>query len=78
MTCYKLGAKENQSNNYILFNYFIRKDCFIMNIDNLHEGQVFKNYKELCATLEIKPAGGDSKVAQFKDLDTYCKNHKYH
>ena len=47
-----------------------------MKFENLHEGQVFKNYKELCATLEIKPAGGDSKVAQFKDLDTYCKNHK--
>ena len=47
-----------------------------MKFENLHEGQVFKNYKELCAALDIKPAGGDSKVAQFKDLDTYCEYHK--
>ena len=76
MTCYKLGAKENQSNNYILFNYFIRKDCFIMKIENLHEGMVIKNYKELCSLLEIEVFGGNQKKSQMKDLETYCKFHK--
>ena len=47
-----------------------------MKFENLHEGQVFKNYKELCATLEIEPTDGSSKRAQFKDLDTYCLYHK--
>ena len=47
-----------------------------MKFENLYEGQVFKNYKDLCATLEITPTDGSSKRAQFKDLDTYCEYHK--
>lgn len=47
-----------------------------MKFENLHEGQVFKNYKELCSVLEIEPTDGSSKRAQFKDLDTYCLYHK--
>ena len=47
-----------------------------MNFDNLYEGQVFKNYKELCAALEIEPATSNSKKAHFKKLNTYCSNHK--
>ena len=46
-----------------------------MKFENLYEGQVFKNYKDLCATLDIKPTGGDSRKAQFKQLDTYCTYH---
>lgn len=48
-----------------------------MKIENLHEGMVIKNYKELCKLLEIKVApGGNSKISQFKELDTYCSYHK--
>ena len=47
-----------------------------MNFDNLYEGQVFKNYKELCAALEIEPATSNSKRAHFKKLNTYCSHHK--
>ena len=48
-----------------------------MKIENLYEGMVIKNYKELCKLLEIKVApGGNSKRAQFKELDTYCSYHK--
>ena len=43
-----------------------------MKIENLHEGQMFKNYKELCATLEIKPAGGNQKISQMKEIKRYC------
>ena len=28
-----------------------------MNIDNLKEGMIIKNYKELCKLLKIKPVG---------------------
>ena len=47
-----------------------------MNIDNLHEGQVFKNYKELCAALEIEPKRGNSKNSQIKDMKTLFNYHK--
>ena len=48
-----------------------------MKFENLHEGMVIKNYGELCKLLEIKVApGGNSKKAQFKELDTYCSYHK--
>ena len=43
-----------------------------MKIENLHEGQVFKNYKELCAALDIKPAGGNQKISQIKEIKRYC------
>ena len=47
-----------------------------MKIENLHEGMVIKNYKELCALLEIEVFGGNQKRSQMKDLETYCKFHK--
>ena len=47
-----------------------------MKIENLHEGMVIKNYKEFCELLGIKEQSGNSKIAQFKDLDTYCEYHK--
>ena len=47
-----------------------------MKFENLHEGQVFKNYKELCKLLEIKCAGGNQKKVQLKELDRYCSYHK--
>lgn len=47
-----------------------------MNVENLCEGLIIKNYKELCVLLEIKVTGGDSKKSQLKDLERYCKYHK--
>lgn len=47
-----------------------------MNINKLHQGQIIKNYKELCLLLDIKPTGGDSKKSQHKELDRYCLYHK--
>ena len=47
-----------------------------MKFENLYEGQVFKNYKEMCEVLEIKPTTGGAKQAQFKELDTYCEYSK--
>ena len=39
-----------------------------MNIDNLKEGMIIKNYKELCKLLEIRIYQGNSKDAQMKEL----------
>ena len=47
-----------------------------MNVENLCEGLIIKNYKELCVLLGIKVTGGDSKKSQLKDLERYCKYHK--
>lgn len=48
-----------------------------MRISNLQQGMILKNYKELCKVLEIPvKAGGDSKKAQFKELERYVKYHK--
>lgn len=44
-----------------------------MTIQNLKQGQVIKNYKELCKILDIKVKAGDSKKAQLKELARYCK-----
>lgn len=48
-----------------------------MNIEKLHKGQTFKNYKELCAVLgmEIKNST-NSKNAQLKELSRYCHYNK--
>ncbi|OLS37921.1 hypothetical protein BTR22_05270 [Alkalihalophilus pseudofirmus] len=53
-----------------------------MNISNLTEGQIIKNYRELCVVLGIKyKEGSDSRKAQITELETYCdfekKGHKY-
>lgn len=47
-----------------------------MNIDNLKEGMIIKNYKELCKVLKIKPTGGSSKKAQLKELAMFVDYEK--
>ena len=48
-----------------------------MKIDNLYEGQVIKNYKELCGLLEEKVAnGGRNKNLQLKEFERYFSYHK--
>ena len=49
-----------------------------MKIEYLAEGQVIKNYKELCLILDIKPTSkaNNSRIAQLKELARYCKYHK--
>lgn len=47
-----------------------------MKIQNLYQGQVLKNYKELCAILDINVEAGNSKKAQLKELERYVKYHK--
>ena len=47
-----------------------------MNIDNLKEGMIIKNYKELCKLLKIKPVGGSSKKAQLKELAMFVDYEK--
>ena len=42
-----------------------------MNIKNLTEGQVLKNYKELCGALDIPIKGGKSKLLQLRDIERY-------
>ena len=39
----------------------------------LYEGQVFKNYRELCGVLGVQIKGGESKIAQLKQLARCCK-----
>lgn len=43
-----------------------------MKIKNLKEGQVIKNYKELCTVLEIKVSSGNTKIKQLNELQMYC------
>jgi hypothetical protein len=47
-----------------------------VNIDKLHKGQTFKNYKELCVELEMEIQTSSSKNAQLKELARYCKFNK--
>jgi hypothetical protein len=48
-----------------------------MNINELYEGQIIKNYKVLCADfLNVKPSAGNSRVYHFRELDRYCTYHK--
>ena len=47
-----------------------------MKIENLKEGMVIKNYKELCELLEIKPTTGRGKQNQLLLLNTWCDYHK--
>ena len=44
-----------------------------MNLDFLEKGIVIKNYKELCRLANIEVKTGDSKKAQLKELERYCK-----
>ncbi|HHD2592839.1 TPA: hypothetical protein ACOTFJ_001883 [Clostridium perfringens] len=45
-------------------------------MSNLREGQVFKNYKELCVFLGWEITNGNSKKKQMDTLSTMCKWHK--
>ncbi len=47
-----------------------------MKIENLTQGQVLKNYKELCSALEVKEKGGDSKKAQIDELERHVNYHR--
>ena len=47
-----------------------------MNIKNITEGLIIKNYKELCSLLEIEPTTSNSKKAQFKELERYINCEK--
>lgn len=47
-----------------------------MKIEKLKVGQVIKNYKELCAILEVEVKSGNTKLAQFKEIERYCRYHK--
>lgn len=48
-----------------------------MKIENLTEGMVIKNYKELCSVLEMRfYTGGNAKASQIKELERYCEFHK--
>ena len=47
-----------------------------MNINNLQENMIIKNYKELCKLLEIEPKTSNSKKAQLKELETYVDYEK--
>ncbi|WP_182004671.1 zinc-ribbon domain-containing protein [Priestia aryabhattai] len=44
-----------------------------MKIENISEGQIFKNYKELCKELEMPVKSSNSKKAQFSELARHCK-----
>ena len=44
-----------------------------MKIENLKEGMILKNYKELCRILEIEPIGGRKKQLRMKDLERYVE-----
>lgn len=45
-------------------------------MSNLKEGQVFKNWKEVCSYFGWKESRGDYKKAKLKELDTMCKWYK--
>lgn len=47
-----------------------------MNIENLKEGMVVKNYKELCKLLGLEPKKANSKKAQLKEIERYFGYHK--
>lgn len=43
-----------------------------MKIEELYEGRVFKNYKDLCETLNIPVKTSNSKKSQIKELSRFC------
>ncbi|WP_394864572.1 GIY-YIG nuclease family protein [Clostridium perfringens] len=45
-------------------------------MSNLKEGQVFKNWKEVCSCFGWKESRGNYKEARLKELDSMCKWHK--
>lgn len=49
----------------------------IMNLEKLKVGQIFKNYVELCKTLEIEEKKGRSKKFQIRELQRYFQYSKH-
>lgn len=53
----------------------------ILRVENLHEGQIIKNYKELCKILEIEEKPGKSRQLQHNHFNQYFEykkeGHKY-
>lgn len=47
-----------------------------MKLDNICEGLIVKNYKEMCSLLDEPIKGGDSKKSQLKEWDRYFEYHK--
>lgn len=47
-----------------------------MNIKNLYQGQIIKNYKELCNMIGIKETTGAAKQKQLKELNSFCNYEK--
>ncbi|MGU8937520.1 hypothetical protein ACV3U6_07710 [Clostridium perfringens] len=45
-------------------------------MSNLREGQVFKNWKEVCSHFGWKESRGNYKEARLKELDSMCEWHK--
>jgi hypothetical protein len=43
-----------------------------LNVNNLKVGKTFKNYKALCKELSIEVKKGNSKLAQLRELSTFC------
>ena len=52
------------------------KEVIVMKECKLENGQVFKNYKELCAFMGWKITAGDAKKRQLKQLNSLCEYHK--
>lgn len=44
-----------------------------MKIEKLTEGMLIKNYKELCALLDLPVKGGNAKKAQLKEIECFCR-----
>lgn len=42
----------------------------------LHEGQVIKNYKELCKLLDVEPTKGKGRKYHIREFERYCKYRK--
>lgn len=47
-----------------------------MDIKNIHVGDTYKNYKELCSALGIEPKTSDSKVKQLREIGELVRYHK--
>ena len=48
-----------------------------MEIKNLKEGQVIKNYKELCKVLEIEPKKSNDKMARKIHHEEFSSHFEY-
>ena len=45
-------------------------------IQKLSEGQIFKNYRELCSELGLEVLDGNSKISQMKEIERHIKLRK--